>query len=608
MHRVVPALERARASRSRKVKVAAIAEALRLVARDGDDDDLATAARLIAGDALPAATGATVGIGFALVMDAACSAYQLVPADLRAHARTLGDLGDAVGALAALAPDGEQRPGLTIADVRQLASALAATTDRSAKTATLREAYRLARPDQATYLTKLLLGELRIGVREGILEEAIAAAFARDAAEVRDAATVCTDPGELAILASHDELSRAVFVVGSPVAFMLASPIESVKAAIDATRTVWEDKLDGIRVQLHASPALVKLFARGGGEVSAAFPEIVRAFVGVAGEVVIDAELLAVNADLKPRPFQALQARLNRRDPDDELVRSTPVALFAFDMLYDGGPLLARPWFERRARLDRFFSAGAFGSAAQVIAAHAFEGASALEEEIDQAHASARARGHEGLVLKEREAAYEAGRRGSAWRKVKRALGTLDVVITRAERGHGKRAKVLSDYTFAVWDTAGPEPTLVDIGKAYSGLTDIEISALTVELLAQTRETVGAQLLVRPTIVLEVAFDGLQPSTRHPSGFALRFPRIARIRADKRPEDADTLATARALFLAQVASGHREEGAADGREPARPAANARGPARKRARARGKAEPTAVVRKQLRLFGDDDDDA
>jgi len=559
MHRLTPALEEARGSRSRKVKVRAIAGALRAIADDGDDDDLATAARLVAGGILPTRDGAVLGVGWALVAAAACEALGIAAGDLRSRAASLGDVGDAVGELAAAAPDATTRVGLTIADVRELARALAATTDRAAKATLLQNAYALARPDQAKYLTKALLGELRIGVREGTVEDAIAAAFERDPKAVHEAAVVTPDAGDLALLARHDELSSAAFVVGSPIAFMLASPIEVVKAPIDVGRTAWEDKLDGIRVQAHAKPGVVRLFARGGGDVTAVFPEVARALGRVSRPVVLDGELLAVTPDLGPRPFQALQARLNRVAPDDALLAATPVGLFAFDMLYDGESILTLPWTDRRARLDAFFAEAALAPVAQGTVTRRLDDARPLDEQVDAAYAEARARGHEGIVLKACDAPYEAGRRGSAWRKVKRALATLDVVITRAERGHGKRAQVLSDYTFAVWNEDAGERTLVDIGKAYSGLTDVEIAELTKELEARTLERRGGQLFVAPSIVLEVGFDGIQSSTRHASGFALRFPRIVRIRTDKRPDEADTLATARALFEAQLASGHRED-------------------------------------------------
>lgn len=258
------------------------------------------------------------------------------------------------------------------------------------------------------------------------------------------------------------------------------------------------------------------------------------------------------------RPFQALQARLGRTAPDAATRGRVPVAYVAFDVLYDGESLLERPWLERRARLQRLLDEAPPPEAPSRLLLNPvtpLEPSRPVGPQLDALFAASRARGNEGLMLKRTDARYEAGRRGAAWRKVKRALATLDVVVTRAERGHGKRAGVLSDYTFAVWKG----PALVEIGKAYSGLTDAELAALTSRLEALTLRRAGPYHLVKPELVLEVAFDGVQRSRRHDSGFALRFPRIVRLRDDKRPEDADRLEAARALFEAQVKSGHREE-------------------------------------------------
>jgi len=204
-----------------------------------------------------------------------------------------------------------------------------------------------------------------------------------------------------------------------------------------------------------------------------------------------------------------------------------------------------------------------------------------------------RRRGHEGLLLKKSDSPYDAGRRGQAWIKVKRAFATLDVVVTAAEEGHGRRAGVLSDYTFGVW--RGDE--IVNVGKAYSGLTDVEIDDLTQRFKALTLERRGGVRLVKPEIVLEIAFDGIQRSTRHKSGFALRFPRIVRIREDKRPTLADRLSAVEALFTSQLETGHREEAAPEPAET--PAKNAT----RTSRARGPRKKTAEG--QLSLFGDPD---
>ena len=264
-----------------------------------------------------------------------------------------------------------------------------------------------------------------------------------------------------------------------------------------------------------------------------------------------------------PRPFQALQPRLRKSRPAAEDLAEARVQLVAFDLLLDGsGPLLALPWTERRARLEALTARLGEGGL-RLNPASPLPASEPLEVSVDAAFRGARERGHEGLVLKRADAPYDAGRRGQAWLKVKRAHATLDAVVVGAEEGHGRRAGVLSDYTFAVWK--GEE--LVPIGKAYSGLTDEEIEGMTRRLDALTLEQRGGVRVVRPEVVLEVAFDGIQRSARHASGFALRFPRIVRIRDDKLPADADRLAAVEALFEAQVATGHREEGAAGG--PAR---------------------------------------
>jgi DNA ligase 1 len=265
---------------------------------------------------------------------------------------------------------------------------------------------------------------------------------------------------------------------------------------------------------------------------------------------ILDGEVIAVAEGGRARPFHVLQARLGRKNPQGALIEKVPVAYVAYDVLFDGEPVLELPWSQRRERLQRLL----LGHAVGVNPVHALKADQPLEPQIEALFQAARGRGNEGLVLKAIDAPYEAGRRGSAWRKVKKAGGTLDVVVTKVEWGHGKRTGVLSDYTFAVWD--GDE--LKDIGKAYSGLTDVEIAALTERFLKLTVERHGGLHVVKPEVVLEVAFDGLQKSTRHASGLSMRFPRIHRIRDDKQPKDADTLEAAKAIFAAQVQSGHRE--------------------------------------------------
>ncbi len=537
MQRLTATLDAVKATRARKEKVALLAAFLSTL----DDDELVSAARVLVAEPLAVGDERSLGLGWALLLEATSAASGRPERELMLGTRAAGDLGDAIEPLWPT-----DRIGLPLRRIAPLFELIATTADRARKLELLTGTLRDASGAEAKYLVKALLGELRIGVQRSTFDDALAAAFALDPKSLRAASALTPDAGTLARMAKRGTLGEAALRVGNVIAFMLATPTETVKEPIDPTLTVVEDKLDGVRVQAHVSPVGVTLFARGNGDVTASFPDVVKVLQTVRRSVVMDGEVIAVTPDGGPRPFQALQARLGRVAPDESAMRETPVEFIAFDLLFDDEPLLERPWTERRARLE---SAGV-----KVNAFAPLDPAQPVEAQLEARFEAARKRGHEGLMLKRVDAPYEAGRRGSAWRKVKRALATLDVVITKAERGHGKRAGTLSDYTFAVWRGA----SLVDIGKAYSGLTDLEIAALTGRLEALTIGHTGRQLLVKPEIVLEVAFDGLQPSTRHESGFALRFPRIVRLRDDKTPAEADRLETVRALFDAQVKSGHRE--------------------------------------------------
>jgi DNA ligase-1 len=540
---VATALDAARATTSRNAKIDAIAAALLQVSASGDDD-LRAAVRLCMGEPFAPADDRTTGVGWRLVsavLDATTGAT-----DIREVARRLGDLGDAVGEILARRED--ERPGVTLAEVAELFDALANAPSRGHKAQLVTRLFQRATPLEAKYVTKTLLGEVRTGALLGTVLAAIAKAWNEDLDVARRAHAVVADAAETAVLARAGRLHDARIVVGSPVLPMLATPIEASKAPIDWEQVVVEDKLDGIRAQLHVGGGRVALFARGQGSIARAFPDVVRAIAGAAIDVVLDGEILAIAADGGPRPFQSLQARLGRTAPDAALLAEVPTAFVAYDALVIAGEsLIEKPWSLRRAALDAL--ARDVG-----LRVNPYESV-ASKEDLDAAFERARERGHEGLMLKRVDAPYEAGARGAAWLKVKRAAATLDVVVTAVEQGHGKRAGVLSDYTFAV--RRGDE--LVDVGKAYSGLTDAEIAELGERFEKTTVETNGGWRSVTPTVVLEVAFDGVQRSTRHPSGFALRFPRIARIRDDKTPDEIDTIDAVERILASQVESGHRED-------------------------------------------------
>jgi len=330
---------------------------------------------------------------------------------------------------------------------------------------------------------------------------------------------------------------------------MLATPVMDAQEAVARMgEDVWvEDKYDGIRCQLHRSAGRVELYSRDLKNVTRQFPEVAAAAAELQRDVILDGEVLAFH-DGRVMPFQALQTRLGRVSPDAALMAQVPVVYVAWDVLVDGADvLLDAPLRERRARLE------AMGAHERIVLAHleSVHGAA----EVDRRFDDARARLNEGLMLKRPDSPYTPGRRGLSWLKLKRPLDTLDVVVIGAEWGHGKRRGVLSDVTFAVRVDETDE--LVPIGKAYSGLTDAEIAEMTQLLLDITTADRGHYRSVQPQIVLEVAFDAVRASNRHRSGYALRFPRIARWRHDKSVGDIDTLSRVRAL--AAVRSMEKEQ-------------------------------------------------
>ena len=543
--RLCEALEAAARTSSRNAKVAAIADALRDAAAGGDAD-LRTAVRVALGDL------SRLGLGWrALVGALAARLGERSDAAIFEATRRLGDPGDAAYELVEKRNEPSHASPLELADVAALVAGVRATSSRARRAALVTSALGRSSALEVKYLIKALSGALRIGAAPGVVLLAIARAFDATEADVRRAHGIVADLAEVAVLAHGRALGTAAVRAGRPLAFMLATPIETIKTPIDLPAMIAEEKLDGVRAQVHVSDA-VAIYARGLERVDGAFPEVIAAFAGAPRDLVLDGEILAVTDDGRPRPFQALQLRLNRKKPTRELLEHVPVCFVAFDLLVLGGETLVDlPWSERRARLEAVVKEIGPRPGLAIEEARAVPDQAAVDAEFERA----RANGNEGLVLKRKDAPYEAGKRGQSWIKVKKATATLDVAVTAVEQGHGKRAGVLSDYTFAVW--RGDE--LVDVGKAYSGLTDAEIAALSRHFEERTIESRGGWRRVTPDVVLEVGFDGIQRSDRHASGFALRFPRILRIRDDKTLDACDTLETVEALFSAQVESGHREE-------------------------------------------------
>ena len=596
MQRLATASEAIAGTTKKLLKTGIVADYL----KSRTNDEAAVSAVFLSGRAFPAWEETTLQVGGRALWRIVAELAGKDEGELTESYRRHGDLGAVAGEVL------PERPGqgLGVLEVAATFRHIAAARGPMAKAAIVRDLVARATPLEAKYIVKIMTGDLRIGLKESLVEDAIARAYGTTLAEVQRANMLLGDIGEAVRLASEGRLSQARMRLFHPLGFMLASPIESPEAGLSyfADAAV-EDKYDGIRAQAHVADGEVKLFSRTRDEITESFPELPGALARLPQDAILDGEIVAWEypkdlsntlqvvdeaaseaseqkaVDLgRARPFSVLQQRLGRKKVSDKMLREIPVAFLAFDVLYAGGEVVMdRTLRERAEILDALLAADRKTThhrvaeaqrkskqemlvftdseaedenqawAASIIRAPVFRVSSA--EELDELFAAARARGNEGLMIKDLNSPYTPGKRGKSWLKMKRELATLDVVVTAVEYGHGRRIGVLSDYTFAVWDTN--KDKLVNIGKAYSGLTDVEIAEMTQWFLGHTMEDQGFRLVVEPKVVLEVAFNNMMQSDRHESGYALRFPRIVRLRPDKSAAEADTIERAREIYEQQ---------------------------------------------------------
>ena len=579
-------------------KTSLVAAYLQSLLRTMPVSEAATAAIFLSGRPFPAYEEATLQVGGALLWRVISGLSGKSEPELTEIYRRHGDAGSVAADVLPAKPDS----GLSLAEVQRAFSGIASARGPAAKAALLRSLLERAAPLEAKYIVKIISGDLRIGLKESLVEEAIARAFDAPLDRVKRANMLLGDLGETLRLASAGKLADAHLRLFHPIDFMLASPVESSGEALSYFQGASvEDKYDGIRAQAHISRGEVRIFSRTRDEITESFPELPLALASLPTDAILDGEIVAWNSVSNPGgvcvparalPFSTLQQRLGRKKVSAKLMAEVPVAYLVFDILYaDGELLLDRPLRDRAKVLDELMkpegmsgpdtthvgtdapsaSSGqalvcpaerssapaatpsqalfGFASAGLPVATilRAPVATAGSPDDVETLFTAARNRGNEGLMIKDLDSLYTPGRRGKSWLKMKRELATLDVVVTAVEYGHGKRIGVLSDYTFAVWNGE----RLVNIGKTYSGLTDAEIVEMTQWFLAHQTSEQGLRLEVEPKIVLEVAFNNMMRSTRHESGYALRFPRIVRLRPDKPPKDADTIETVRDIYERQ---------------------------------------------------------
>jgi DNA ligase 1 len=571
-------------------------------------DEAAVGAVFFSGRPFPAWEETTLQVGGTLLWRTVQELSGKGEHELTAAYRKLGDLGAVAGAVLSQ-PYSEGRPRPS--NIQLIFREIAAARGPAAKGILVRKLLSEVSPLEAKYIVKIMTGDLRIGLKESLVEEAIAKGFGESLKEVQRANMLLGDIGETLRLAAENRLAGAKMRLFHPIGFMLASPAESAEDALSYFQNAWvEDKYDGIRAQAHCSGDTVRFFSRTRDEITESFPELPDALTGLPQDAILDGEIVAWSYLSEPvpeyesmevrapspvqhlqsagraLPFSALQQRLGRKKVSDKLMREVPVAYLVFDVLYAGDELMIdRPLRERAGVLDQLLNtfnhrehrvtqrniaqrniANKSGThqaklnfeslddrgpttddfvPPALIRAPFFQASS--PDDLNKLFDQAQARGNEGLMIKDPDSPYTPGRRGKSWLKLKRELATLDVVVTAVEYGHGRRIGVLSDYTFAVRDGE----RLLNIGKAYSGLTDVEIVEMTKWFLDHTIEDQGFRRTVEPKIVLEVAFNNIMKSDRHSSGYALRFPRIVRLRPDKLPEEADTMDTVKEIWEKQ---------------------------------------------------------
>ncbi|HEY8522667.1 MAG TPA: ATP-dependent DNA ligase, partial [Nitrososphaeraceae archaeon] len=551
------------------------------------ETSLSIAVLFLSGRALPIGSTRTLNIGFTTIMESLSEIAMLDIKDIHNIHLKHGD----IGAMAEYAVSKKhiislfnQQERISLSYVyhqfKKIANISGSGSNKNKKNI-LKGLLIACSPLESKYLIKIITGEMRIGSVEGLVEIALSRAFDRELQYIREAMLISGDISQVAVLAKKNILHNAIMRPFVPVSFMLADVMFSAEEIINYYNKplICEYKYDGIRLQMHKFDNIVRLFSRNLVDITYAFPELVKAAtestirtpdtttIHNQVDFILDGELIALKND-RPLHFQELQKRLRRKNVTDDITTEIPIYYIVYDIMYfKDNQVLKKSLLDRKNILSTIsFKKPIINSSYKILDSI---------EQIIAIFNESKDIGHEGLVVKDPLSQYHPGKRGRYWMKLKKELDTIDAVIVIAEYGHGKRAGVLSDYTFAVIDEEEDNDDndknlnnnnnnylensrLKTIGKAYSGLTDKEIDEMTERLREIIIEDNGNRILVKPEIVLEVAFDTIQKSDRHNSGFALRFPRIKNIRTDKSLKDIDTLEKVRQIYKNQVYVKHKE--------------------------------------------------
>ncbi len=537
--------EQVRSTTSKLEKIALVSDLLRKT----PSEILPNVCYMLRGRLFPDYSAQELQLGWSSIWDAIRAVTHVPEEDLKAAYNKFGDLGSAVELIF------EQKTKISVSlvteplTVEECYNALLKIATLSGKDSSRRKRAVLmgllnqSSPDEAKFIVKTITGEMRYGFKQGLLEEAIAQAFSVDVEVLRKAYMVRSDIGEVAQIAKEqpETLHKLSIVLGRPLRPMLADTAENLDEGFKRfDKALFEYKYDGARLSIHKHNDLVNLFTREAEEVSASLPEVITDIKKISHSFIVDCEIIPF--EHSPKAFQELIKRLRRKYRVDEYARKIPVQLYVFDLLYlDGMSLIDTPLIKRRELLRGLIQPTERIKIARcIVTKSSAEARIMFQEALDL--------GFEGLMIKNPHSLYTPGKRGSEWLKLKPEAETLDLVVIAVEYGHGKRANLLSDYTFATWDNDG---NLAPMAKAFGGLKDAEIEEMTEYFKSIALEQRGRTFLVEPKVVVEVKFDEIQKSSLYEIGYALRFPRIKRIRWDLSVDEIDSIETVERIFRRQ---------------------------------------------------------
>lgn len=538
--------EKVRSTPKRLEKIALVSELL----RNTPLEMLPVVCYMLRGRLFPDYSAQELRLGWSSIWDALQAVTNASEEDLKTAYNKFGDLGSAVE----LIFDENSKISVSLVTepltVKECYNALVKIATLSGKDSLRRKRAILmgllnqSSPEEAKFIVKTITGEMRYGFKQGLLEEAIAEAFLVNLEVLRKAYMVRSDIGEVARIAKEqpEALKELSIVLGRPLRPMLAETADKLEEGFKRfDKALFEYKYDGARLSIHKDDKVVNIFTRGAEEVSQSLPEIVEEIKTIPHSFIVDCEIIPF--EHTPKAFQELIKRLRRKYRVDEFARKIPVKLYVFDLLYlDGTALIDTPLLKRRELLSSMViqPSERIEITKFVLTKSSAEARIMFQEALDL--------GFEGLMIKNPQSLYTPGKRGIEWLKLKPEAETLDLVVVTAEYGHGKRANLLSDYTFATRDRDG---NLAPIAKAFGGLKDSEIEEMTEYFKSIAREQQGRTFIVEPRVVVELKFDRIQKSSLYEVGYALRFPRIKRIRWDLSTDEIDSIETVERIFKRQ---------------------------------------------------------